>query len=457
MTNLKVLDNALIVTMDADRTVIRSGHVVVTDGVITAIGSGPAGAYPDAVVTDVQGAIVLPGFVNTHHHLADFLMRGTAPDYPYNVEWKRKDEHWKGSARIDEDETYAATLFSATELIRSGVTTTTDSLTAWYAMRKSDGALRAAHDSGLRIAHTVAFIDRSAMVPSQFQFTPGGARAEYDRLRSAYEHGLVTVGSEPLSLPRATDELIKALHDPDGGLHAMHLSYSSEFAQWAVREYGRTAIEHLDSLGVVDDKLLGAHPVYLDDKEVEIYSQRQAKGAFCAVSNMLIGVGVMPLMRMRHAGITMGLGLDYPNHGHNMFETMKMSVLSQKSLELDATAGDPGLALELATIEGAKALGLADKVGSLEVGKRADLIVLDAKDDSSPPSAGVINLIAYAGSPSDVQSVMVDGEWVMKNQSIESFDEGSARALASAAQGRVLEATGFAKDYIALPEGWRWG
>lgn len=456
MNKTTILENALIITMDSARSVIRSGYIEVKDGHISDIGSGPARDVPGSEVIDVQGALILPGFVNTHHHLADFFMRGTAPDYAYNIEWKRKDEHWKTALRINETETYAATMLSASELIRSGVTTTTDSLTAWRKMNKSEGALRAAHDSGLRVAHSVAFIDRSRMVPLEFQFAPKQARAEYERLRAKFEYGLVTVGSEPLSLPRASDELIKALYDPDGGLHAMHLSYSSEFAAWAIQEYGHLAIEHLDHLGVLDNKLIGAHPVYLNDREIEIYAQRNAKGSFCAVSNMLIGVGIMPMTRMREAGITIGLGLDYPNHGHNMFETMKLSILSQKSLQLDATIGTPGLALELATIEGAKALGMDHRIGSLEVGKCGDLIILDVRNFGSPHHAGVINLVPYAGSPSDVVSVMVNGEWLMRDSSIISFDEAAAYSLSSTAQRKVLKATGFDEDFIALPDGWCW-
>jgi 5-methylthioadenosine/S-adenosylhomocysteine deaminase len=449
-----VLTGALVVTMDAERRVVRSGHVVLEDGRIAAVGPGPAPDGPGEVI-DVAGAVVLPGFVNTHHHLADFLVRGTAPDYAYTVAWTRRDDHWKGAAVVGEAEAYGATLLSAAELIRSGVTTTTDSLTAWRGRHKSEGALRAAHDSGLRVAHTVAFIDRTTMVPTEFQYAPSEARAEYERLRSLFERDRVTVGSEPLSLPRASDELIRALHDPDGGLHAMHLTYSQEFADWSVREYGRTAIEHLDSLGVVDDRLIGAHPIYLTNVEVAIMAARGASGAFCAVSNMLIGVGILPLHRMRAAGVTVGLGLDYPNHGHNMFETMKMSVLSQKSRELDATVGSAGLALELATIEGAKALGLADRVGSLEVGKEADLLVLDPQRNNLHPPAGVVNLLAYAGSPDDVRSVMVGGEWLMRDGMVARFDEQVARQLATQAQGKVLQANGLPADHLVLPDGWR--
>lgn len=454
-TSNTILTGAAIVTMNETRTIIRDGYLVVKDGVIADVGAGMPPEHWGENVEDLKGAVVLPGFVNTHHHLSESVLRGIAPDFPYTISWKRSEAASRLGELIDEEETYSSALLSCAELIRSGVTTTTDSLTVWKGKQKSAGALRAAQESGLRVAHTMAFMDKSPMIPEAYQFSPSGARAEFEKVRERFQHGRVTVGSEIMSLPRATDELILALRKSGEGLHAMHLTYSEEFAKWCLNEFGHTAIEHLDSLGVLDDQLIGAHPIYLQDDEVEIYARSGAGGAFCMVSNMLIGTGIMPMHKLRDAGINIGLGLDYPNHGHNMFETIKMSVLSQKSLELDATLGDAGLGLELATIEGAKALGMADSVGSLEVGKQADLMVIDTSRSHLNPPAGVLTLLVYSGNPDSVSSVMVGGEWLMRDGIIERFDETEVSQLAAQSQRILLDATGFPPNYLHVPDGWQ--
>ena len=449
------LTGGLVASMDQMRTVYWDGFVLIDRGKIVDIGSGRPPDSTGAVQIDLNGAIVLPGFVNTHSHLSESLLRGIGPDSPFTINPRHNSVASRSSLRVDRDDIYVSTLISCAELIRSGVTTTTDSLLAWKGRSKSIGALNAAHDSWLRVVHTVAFLDRTTMVPAGHQFSPIGARSEFESLKSQFEYGMVTVGSEILSLPRASDELITTLRHSGEGIHAIHLPYSEEYANWAKVEYGYSAIEHLDELGMIDDQLIGAHPIYLDDKEIDIYARRGASAAFCAVSNKLIGTKVPTIRRLREASIKVGLGLDYPNHGHNMFETMKMSVLTQKSLELDAGLGGAFLGLELATIEGAKALGLDDVVGSLEVGKKADLIVIDQSRVQLNPPLGVLTLLVYSGTPDLVSDVMVEGRWVMRNRQIRSFDESEVIKRASDAQRRVIGIGDHREVPLTVPELWR--
>lgn len=440
--------------MNPTRTVIRDGFLVISDGTIADIGTGIPPQHGGDTHEDLSGTIVLPGFVNTHHHSSEVLLRGVLPDHPFTISRTGSEAQSRFDGLIDEEETYASSLLSCAELIRSGVTTTTDSVSVWKGKQKSAGALRAAHESGLRVAHTASFVDRHPLIPEAHQFSPSGARAEFEKLRERFEFGRVTVGSEVMSLPRASDELILALRKPGEGLHAMHLTYSAESAEWCRNEYGKTAIDHLDSLGVLDDQLIGAHPIYLQDDEVEIYARSHAGAAFCVVSNMLIGTGIMPLRRLRSAGIPIGLGLDHPNHGHDMFETIKMTILSQKLLELDATVGDAGIGLELATIEGAKAIGMEASVGSLEVGKLADLMVIDLDRLHLNPPAGLLTLLAYSGNPDSISSVMVAGEWLMRDGMIKRFDEAEVISLAAQTQRRILGAAKFPSTYLSVPDGW---
>jgi 5-methylthioadenosine/S-adenosylhomocysteine deaminase len=338
------------------------------------------------------------------------------------------------------------------ELTRSGVTTTTDSQAQWTGLRKADGSLRAAAESGLRVVYSPAFVNRTTMVPPDQHFGVTDAVREYERLRDRWSSELVSVIPEVMSLPRGTDELIVALSRAGEGRMAMHLTYSAELADWAMGEYGHLPIEHLDRLGVLTDRFLGAHPVYLTDREVELYAQRGAAAAYCAVSNMLIGVDHLSIPRLRDAGIRLGLGLDYPNHTHNFFETVKMSLLAQKQLAHDASIGDAGQALAWATIDGAAALGLDGRVGSLESGKLADLQIIDLQRAHLSPSAGALSLLVYGGAPDAVRDVMVDGRWLMRSGVLTHLDEAAVRVQADRMQQRIADAVGIAPPL--LPEGW---
>jgi 5-methylthioadenosine/S-adenosylhomocysteine deaminase len=445
------IDNGTIVTMDRQRRVLAPGRVVVGSDRIVAVEpaertdaqdtGGGAVATADEMI-DLGGAIVLPGFVNTHHHLAATIQRGLVDSAALSVDGRA------GAARValhrhqGERECYAGALLAAVELLRSGVTTTTDSQAPWRGLGKLDGSLRAAHESGLRVVFSPAFVDRTEIVPTEYQFGVDEATAELERVRGRWSFDRVKVIPEALSLPRASDELIRRLHRAGEGEMAMHLSYSAEFAGWAHSHLGRSTIAHLDHLGVLGPGFLGAHPVFLDDDEVLTYAAAGAAAAYCAVSNMFIGTAHADLGRLRRAGVRVGLGLDYPNHGHNFFETMKTSLLAQKQLLGDADAWRPLDMLELATIGGAEALGMAGEVGSIEAGKAADLIVLDPHAIELTPPLGAVSLVVLAGTPAVVRDVMIGGRWLVRDHRLVHLDAPTVMAGAAQAQRELAAAAG---------------
>jgi len=452
------IDNATVVTMDAGRRVLAPGRVVI-DGELIASVQECAATIDDNVggaaeLIDAGGAVVLPGFVNTHHHLAATLQRGLVDAAALTVDGRAGGVRRSLHRHQGEAECYAGTMLAAVELLRSGVTTTTDSQAPWRGLGKNDGSLRAAHDSGLGVVFSPAFVDRTEIVPAEFQYGVDEAVAEFERLRGRWSSSRVRVVPEALSMPRASDELIRRLHAAGEGTLAMHLSYSAAFAQWAHDNVGRSTIAHLDDLGVLGPGFLGAHPVYLDDDEVQRYGAAGAAAAYCAVSNMFIGSGHTDLTRLRAAGVRLGLGLDHPNHGHNFFETMKMSLLAQKQLLGDADAGLPAEMLELATIGGAAALGLESTIGSLEPGKRADLIVLDTAATQLSPPLGMLSLVVLAGTPELVRHVMVAGEWLVRDRRLVHLDEALIKAEAAQAQRSLAAAAGLDPTRLVVAETW---
>jgi 5-methylthioadenosine/S-adenosylhomocysteine deaminase len=350
-----LLTDADVVTMDADRRRLRRGWVLVDGGVIAAVGSNDERPDLHALGTverlDLDGQLVLPGFVNCHHHLASTLLRGVAEACAHNTDAPRRA---RAALSHRAAETRAGVELGYAQLIRSGVTTTVDGQGIWRGTTGVDGSLQAARGSGLRVVFSAAFSDRTELIPSDFHCGPAQACEELDRLQQAYSAGRVEVIPEALSLPRASDALVTALHTADAGRFAMHLTYTPWFDAWARRELGRSTIAHLAALGVLDERFLGAHPIHVDDDELALLAEHGAAAPYCAVSNMTIGSAHLPLRRLREAGVAVGLGLDAPNDGHDFLETMKISAAAQRQAEGDAAALSPDEALELGTIEGAR-------------------------------------------------------------------------------------------------------
>ena len=198
---------------------------------------------------------------------------------------------------------------------------------------------------------------------------------------------------EALLAPRASDELICALVTAGEGRLATHLAYSPAVDEWARAAYGRPLVEHLDTLSALGPGFLGAHPVRLTRREVDLLAERGGAVAYCAVSNLYIGSPHAALSPLQDAGVPIGLGLDTPNDGRNFFETIKLSLLAQAQLD-GAPPFHAGQALEWATVGGAAAVGLADEIGSLQVGRRADLVVLATRRAELWPPAARLSLLA---------------------------------------------------------------
>ena len=444
-----VLNAGELVTMDDQRRVLAPGHLVVDGNRIVEVGPGRRPPEPMEQHVDAADALVLPGFVNSHDHLAATLIRGVGEPQAGTTarSGARRDLH----AAMDESATYAGTALAAVELIRSGVTTTVDSQLQWRSLRKADGSLRALSEAGLRTLFCAAFIDRTELSPPTEQLGPAEATATFDRIRDRWSSDLLHVIPEALFAPRASDELIRRLVVAGDGRLATHLAYSPAVDEWARSTYGRPLVEHLDTLAALAPGFLGAHPVRLSQREVDLLADRGGAVAYCAISNMYIGSPHAALHPLRDAGVPIGLGLDTPNDGRNFFETMKLSLLAQTQAE-----GEPefhaGHALEWATVGGAAAVGLGDEVGSLQVGRRADLVVLRARQAELWPPAARLSLVVTSAGPATVRDVMVDGRWLLRDGRCITLDEPAVLQQAAVAQARALESVGLPPR--AWPERW---
>lgn len=440
------LTGATIVTMNPEREVLRRGYVTIRNGVIEAVAPGD----PEPGAGDVRhlpGRVILPGFVNTHAHLVSVLTRGLGGDrfLTGGVPGGREMAHAIREA-LDHDTAYAGARLALTELMLSGVTTTTESYAARRGLEDGlDGVLRAWNESGLRGTLYRASVDRTTIVPEHRHDSPDVAVSELDRLRRAWSSELVAVGAEAMALHRVSPELFAALRDwavDRRAPFAMHISYTEEAADYPVREHGARLMAWLEEEGALDAAFLGYHPIWLSDEEIAVLARSNAGVSVCAPANMLIGLAAAPLPELLEAGVRAGLGTDQPNDGHNFFEVMKATLLQQRIAAGSTVFGSPELMLELATVGGARALHLEDRIGSIEEGKRADLVVLDARRTTFSPEPGRISDIVYAASPADVEAVLVDGRFVVEHGRAAVWDQEEVSREADRAVSTALEAAG---------------
>ena len=411
----KLIHAAAVVTMNDSNEIFSPGFVRLNGSTILEVGSGSPSARPGELLQDFRDDIVLPGFVNTHHHIASSLLQGVDPSHLMQVGTVRDGSWLKMSIAFDEQQCLAGASLGYVQLLQSGVTTTTDSQSAWRGLFKLDGSLKAAQKSGLRVVFTAAFSNKTELIPKEYQLSISQAIHELNRLRDAYQTDRVKIEPEPLSLPRVTDELVIALFRERNSLMAMHSTYSAEFDLWSRTEYGHPAIVHLEKLGVLDDSLLLAHPVHFDEDEIALLAKSGSAASYCAVSNMHMGLALPDLTLFFSAGITVGLGLDHPNGSHDFYETMKTTLLTQRSLKRNQEVMSPMRVLEMATKDGARALKIDRLVGSLEPGKIADLQVIDGLSLQMQPAAGVVSQIVTAAKAQCVKHVMIDGVWHLSN------------------------------------------
>ena len=433
---------AAVITMNDAGDIFSPGYIRIRDGLISEVGAGRPERAENETLHDFSDDVLLPSFINTHHHIASSLLQGAEPKHKMAVGTVRDGAWLKMSIGLDKEQCQAGASLGYLQLLESGITTTTDSQSTWKGLSKLDGSISAAVQSGLRVIFFAAFVNRTELVPTEYQLTVPESLSELERLRSTYQNSRTTIEPEPLSLPRTTDDLVKALHTQRTHIMAMHLTYSQEFEQWARKEYGHSAVVHLDKLGVLDDAMLLAHPVHFDDEEIDLMAKRGASASYCAVSNMHMGLAIPDLRRFHDKKIAVGLGLDHPNGSHDFFETMKTTLLTQRSLSGDQESFTPLRALEMATRDGAKALKLFDQIGSLEVNKRADLLVIDGNRPEMQPPAGLISQVVMAAKSKCVKHVAMDGVWHLFNYQHQSMKPAEIIERAKKLQQDLLQSAG---------------
>lgn len=412
-----IIKDALLVPLDGvqrDKQWI-SGDIAIDGDIIAEIGKDLTVKYPDFETIDGKNSLVLPGFINCHTHAAMTMLRGYADDLQLQ-EWL-ETKIWPREDHLKPEDVYWGTMLSALEMIKSGTTTFAD---MYFFMEQTAQAVK---ESGLRASLSRGMVGIGDSAELAFQ--------ESEELVKNWQgkaDGRITCLLGPHAPNTCTPDYLQrvmALADSLGvGLH-IHLAETVAEVEFTTKEYGYSPIKLMDSLGLFDGRhVLAAHCVHLNEEEIDILINKKVGIAHNPESNMKLASGIAPIPKLLSAGAIVGLGTDGASSNNNldMLEEMRTCALLHKVATGDPTAVPAYQALEMATTNGAKALGL-DKLGSLQPGYKADLIMLDLHKPHLTPLYDPIANLVYAAQASDVKTVIIDGNLVMKDYQVLSMDE----------------------------------
>jgi 5-methylthioadenosine/S-adenosylhomocysteine deaminase len=420
MAESVLIKGGTVVTLDADERVLYA-DVLVRGGRIVGVGEVSESAD---VTIDARGCAVLPGFVQTHVHLCQTIFRGSADDLEL-IDWLKR-RVWPLEAAHDARSVRASARLGIAEMIRGG---TTCALTM-ETVRHTEEVLRAVEETGFRATVGKCMMDKGEGVPV-------GLREETeDSIRQSLalveewhgrDGGRVRCCLAPRFAVSCTETLLRrvaGLARERGVLVHTHASENRDEIELVERETGMRNVLYLDSVGVTGPHVVLAHCVHLSDAEIDLLAETGTHAAHCPSSNLKLGSGIAPVAEMLERGVSVSLGADGApcNNRLDMFTEMRTAALLQK-VRRGAEALPARRALRMATLDGARALGLDGETGSLEVGKLADITVLDLERLHLTPRPDVVSTIVYAAEARDVRTVLIGGRFVLRDGALTTLDE----------------------------------
>lgn len=449
MTSLAILD-ASVVTSDDIGTIHPRGWVHVVGNRIVGVGAGdpPAVVRRADVVLDGAGCAVMPGMVNAHTHLFQTLFRGLGDDKSL-LEWLR-DYIWPAASVMTVDEMAAAATIGIIENLRTGATTVIDHQYVHPGDGFDDAVCAAADRLGVRFLLARGWANRNyePRLTESTDVVLERTAAVARRWHGAAD-GRIRVETAPLIPWGCSDSAVERAYSasPSGGLH-VHCAETAVEVEMNLGERGTRHVQWLHSLGVLGPGTQLAHCVWLDDDELDLVASCGAVVVHCPVSNMYLASGVARVPEMLRRGIQVALASDGPgsNNRQDMFEAMKMAVLLQKVHHLNPMILQPEDALRMATRGGAAAAGLPDDLGVIEAGRLADLVVVDLQSVFVAPVHRVASALVFNVTPHDVRHVVVDGQLVLRDQTLTTASEQVELHRAVAACEKL-----FARAGLAVP------
>lgn len=433
-----LIKNAQIVTQNAAREIL-TGDILVEGSQIAAITQNLA-ASADYVI-DATGKTVIPGFVQTHIHLTQTLFRGQADDLEL-LDWL-KQRIWPLEAAHDEESNYWSALLGIGELIESGTTAIVDMQTVSH----TESAFRALAESGFRALSGKVMMDHGEGLPDGLRENAANSIAESVQLLEkwhGYDNGRIQYAFCPRFVVSCSEPLLRRVAELSAEHDVMvHTHASENRGEIALveQERGMRNVTYLEKVGLANDRTILAHAIWLDEAERQILAERGVKLTHCISSNLKLASGIADVPGLLAQGITVGLGADGAACSNNldMFNEMRLAALVHK-VKYGPTAMPAGQIFDMATLGGAQVMRQADKIGSLEVGKQADLAILDLNQLHAYPSAQVdpISRIVYSASRRDVETVLIGGKIVLENRQLKTIDRNAVLKQSNEAITRVM-------------------
>lgn len=441
-----LIHGGTIVTMREDK-IIRDGATVIENGTIVDVGKSEEilqkyGSGYEKI--NAKGRVVVPGLVNTHQHAAMSLLRGYADDLPLQ-EWLEK-WIWPIEGLMTAEDIYVGSLLTAVESIMGGTTT----INTMYHYMPRENEAKALAEAGVRgVVGHVCFSWRK----------DEDRRALEDLAKNWHDKagGLIRVSVDPHAPYTVDPEYMKELkilreelNRKYGSKNApiiwhMHVAETFDEADKIRKAFnvdvGGGVMEYLDSLGVLNEHVIAAHCVALTDRDMAVMKARGVKASHNPVSNLKLASGISPVPKMLEHGVTVSLGTDSPcsNNAADMFEVMKVAALLHKGVNRNPTVLSAQQVLKMATLDGARALCWDNEIGSIEVGKRADLAIINFEKPHLCPLYNEFSHLVYAAKSSDVETVIINGKIVMENRRLTTLDVYKVMEMVEKAKNRLLE------------------
>lgn len=418
-----IMRGGMIITMDSAERILRGADIVIMDGEIRYVGENALSQYTAATVIDCSDRVVLPGFINAHTHLPMSLVRGIADDLRLDV-WLYGYIFPVEKNFVNKEFCRWGSLLSAIEMIKSGTTCFVD---MYYF---EDVIAGAASELGMRgiCGETVLKFPSPDAISYDIGFKYARAFIE-----EWHGHRLITPAIAPHAPYTCTPEILreakKIAEDYDIPI-LIHVSETAFEVEGAKKEWGMSPVEYLDSLGIFEAKTIAAHCVHIDEQDMEILKRKGVGVVHNPTSNLKLASGIAPVAKMLEHNINVAIGTDGAgsNNDHDMIEEIRLTALLPKGALFNPTVVPAKKVVRMATIEGARAIGLDTLIGSIEIGKRADIITFDLSGVHNIPAYnilpdGIYSRIVYAAKSSDVNDVIIDGKVIMLDKKILTMDE----------------------------------
>jgi 5-methylthioadenosine/S-adenosylhomocysteine deaminase len=434
-----LVTNGTIVTMDADRRIIENGVVAVRGDSIVFVGTQSellARAMKGVTARqtiDAKGKLVLPGFINGHTHVPMTLFRGLHDDVTLD-EWLRKYIFPAEAKNVTEEFVRWGTRLAAAELIRGGVTTFAD---MYYF---EDAVAEETKAAGMRGVLGETFID----FPAPDNKTNAAALEYTEKFLKRWQGDpLIHAAPAPHSIYTCSQKTLQdaaVLARKYNAPILIHVAEMKKELDDSRAQNGTTPVQYLDKIGILGPDVVAAHCIFVDEADRKILAQRKVGCVHNPSSNMMLASGVSPVPEMRAAGVAVGLGTDGPagsNNDLDLMEEMDLAAKLAKITKMDPLALNAKAVVEMATIDGARALHMEKEIGSLEVGKKADIILMGLDAPNAVPMYEVYAQLAYALKGSDVETVVIGGRVVMRDKKVLTVNEAAAIAKAREYKNKI--------------------